>query len=162
MSILSGIGQIPPIYGTGGNPNPTNAIIYEIPTTINLLTGGGQTTYFVQNLPVPAGNYLVSYNVAVECGDNTTVISAFRLAVSAPFGPQATFTQTTAIYSTTLISGTTYYVSAVGYIEVQGTTVSLAYECDQTGNTSTLTIPAYSYVSQNGLISLYPINPPPV
>lgn len=155
MSILSGIGQQPPIYGTGGGGS--TAITYEIPSQINLLTSGGATAYFIQNLAVPNGNYLVNFVLQVRCGDNTTNIEALRVAVTSG----AYFSQTTAIYNTTLLSAYYWEVNVWGEISVANGLVSLEYECDQTGNTSTLEIWFYQSSSGTGLITLYPILAPP-
>jgi hypothetical protein len=153
MSILSGIGQIPPIFGGGGN---TNAVIYEIPADINALTGGGTTQFFVQNLPVPNGSYLVIYNIDLVAGDNTTVITGLRLASTSGVG----FTQVTPIYNTTLISGQPFNMNATGLVDVANGLVNLAYEVDQTGNASTLTMPEYDPNTESGIIYLLPIVPP--
>ena len=156
MSVLSGIGLQPPVFGGGGNI-PSTAVVYQIPSDIDALTGGGTTQFIVQNLPVPNGNYLVLYSIDLVSGDNTTQVLQLRVACTSG----GFINQTTPIYNTTLISGQSFNMNATTTIIVSNGLVNLQYECDQTGNTSTLIIPQYDANTISGIIYLLPIVPPP-
>ena len=154
MSVLSGIGQVPSIFGVGGGGSAS--VVYQLPADLDVIASGGVTTYIVQDLPVPDGSYLVIFNLGLVSGDNTTQILSARLAVTS----NTNYSQMTPIYNTILIDGQTFYMSTSGLITVTGGTLSLEYEIDQNGNTTTLTIPQYDEASQSGVISILPIVPP--
>ena len=153
MSILSGIGQIPSVFGVGGGSS--TAVIYQLPADLDVIASGGTTTYIVQNLPVQDGEYLVLFSLGLVSGDNTTQILSARLAVIS----NTNYSQMTVIYNTNLIDGQTYWMSTSGLITVTGGALSLEYEIDQNGNTTTLTIPQYDQNTQSGVIYILPIVP---
>jgi hypothetical protein len=154
MSVLSGIGQIPSVFGVGGGGGAS--VVYQLPADIDVIASGGVTSYIVQDLPVPNGSYLVIFNLGLVSGDNTTQILSARLANASG----ALFSQMTAIYNTILINGQTYSMSTSGLQTVTNGLISLEYEIDQNGNTTTLTIPEYDEASQSGVIYILPIVPP--
>jgi hypothetical protein len=153
MSILSGIGQIPPVFGTGGGG--TTAVTYQIPSNIDVLASGGTTAFIVQNLPVPNGNYLVIFCIELEAGDNNTLILSGRLASTSGGG----IIQITPIYNTQLLQNNPCILTAQGVLQVSGGVASIEYEIDQTGNSSTLTLNAFDGASNTGVVYFLPINP---
>jgi hypothetical protein len=70
MSILSGIGQIPAIYGTGGSG--VLEYYFGTPTTTNL---GNPTTsvYPIDSVPLGAGVFLVSFQIKITNLDTAPV-----------------------------------------------------------------------------------------
>ena len=148
MSILSGIGQLPAVFGTGGG---TNALVYSypIPTTINITTAN-TTTLTTYN--ADAGTYLVNFGLSVIATDTTTNVNTFRVAVSG----SGFITQETVLYNQLMLQNTVCFTNSTLTFELLApATLTFSFQAVTSGQTGFFSIYSTSQVNGSEGIEVY-------
>jgi hypothetical protein len=126
MSILSGIGQIPPIFGGGGGMELE--LYYDIPLNIDMIATPVGSVMPTQ--VVPNGEYLVWVGLSIECNDTTTNTSLLTVSLVANGNADTR----TLVYNTNN-PAYEWYPSTLYYANVTGGSLSVGYVLQETGNT---------------------------
>lgn len=126
MSILSGIGQIPQIFG--GNGGMVAEIEYEIPANIDMVAN--PVGYVMPTQNVPNGEYLVYVGLSVECNDATTDTSLLTITLDANGNGQTV----NLLYNVANLASE-WYPATLFYANVTDGTLAVGYVLQQAGNT---------------------------
>jgi hypothetical protein len=126
MSILSGIGQIPQIFG--GNGGMVAEIEYEIPANIDMVAN--PVGYVLPTTNVPNGEYLVYVGLSVECNDATTDTSLLTITLDANGNGQTV----NLLYNVANLASE-WYPATLFYANVTDGTLAVGYVLQQAGNT---------------------------
>lgn len=148
MSVLSGIGQIPPIFGAGGG---TNALVYSypIPATINITTPA-TTTLTTYN--ADAGTYLVNFGLSLNATDATTNVDTFRVAVSG----NGFITQEDVLYNQLMLENVVCFTNSTLTFELTvPTTLTFSFQANTSGQTGLFSIYSTSQLNGSEGIEVY-------
>lgn len=130
MSIVSGIGQLPAIFGGGqGNGGMVTELEYELPAQIDMVAN--PVGYIMPTQNVPNGEYLVYVGLSVECNDVTTDTSLLTITLDANGNGQTV----NLLYNTANLA-IEWYPATLFYANVTGGTLAVGYVLQQTGNTA--------------------------
>jgi len=169
MSILSGIGQIPSIFGSGGTPTFGGLTLvgsYQPATNIDVLT----TFSSIYQTPVlSAGSYLIVSGLSFEIADATTVIEylTFDFYTTITIPPSVAFPviNNTLLYNTTS-NGKDYYWFNVSILTIptlsppQTSRIYAQPAVSQTGNIGGFNILASNQTDGSAGIQIYEITNP--
>ena len=135
MSVLSGIGQMPPVF------NPGQGLIIDttgnIPTTP--LVSGTEYTFVDTPFPYGPGYYLVQLNFDVT-GDNTTSFVSIHTEFDTESG--GVFSDNDFLVGTTLPNTNTFSFSSLAPLTIQTSqTLVILFTATFTGTAPTITSP---------------------
>ena len=129
MSVLSGIGLQPPVFGgLGSNGGMVQQLDFGIPAVIDMIANPVGT--IMPSQPVPNGEYLIQVLLSIECNDATTTTDLLTITmVSNGNGDVQNI-----LYNSPPLASE-FYSNVLFYANVTGGSLELNYVLQQTGNT---------------------------